>query len=99
MSFLTVGARALSKHAHRSSEGFWGHATGTEKQKNEFANKVAVKILRECVWINTHRMLQSETIIECRVIQGYGMRWSLDGTFRGFLEPQMSSGHERKWRH
>lgn len=21
---LTVGARALTKHAHRSSEGFWG---------------------------------------------------------------------------
>lgn len=23
-SFLTVGARALSKHSHRSTEGFWG---------------------------------------------------------------------------
>ena len=96
---LTVGARALSKHAHRSSEGFWGSASGTEKQKNENASNIAVKILKECVWINIHRMLQSETIIECRVIQGYGMRWSIEGTFRGFLEPQMDAGHERKWRH
>jgi len=32
---LTVGARALCKHAHRSSEGFWGAIKGTELQKNE----------------------------------------------------------------
>ena len=29
-SYLTVGARALQKHAHRSSEGFWGDGQGTE---------------------------------------------------------------------
>lgn len=33
-SQLTVGARALCKHAHRSSEGFWGNVKGTEGQKN-----------------------------------------------------------------
>jgi hypothetical protein len=31
---LSVGARALSKHAHRSSEGFWGELRGTELVKN-----------------------------------------------------------------
>ena len=98
-SQLTLGARALSKHAHRCSDGFWGQATGTEINRNENANNIAVKILRECIWINIHRMLQSETIIECRVIQGYGIRWSIDGTFKGFLEPQMEGGHDLKWRH
>jgi hypothetical protein len=35
---LTVGARALSKHAHRSAEGFWGKTTGfTEEQRNKNA--------------------------------------------------------------
>jgi hypothetical protein len=29
-SRLTVGARAFCKHAHRSSEGFWGSVKGTE---------------------------------------------------------------------
>jgi hypothetical protein len=48
---------------------------------------MANKILSECVWINVHKMLQSEIIVECRVEQGYGIRWAIDGTFRGFLEP------------
>jgi hypothetical protein len=36
-SRLTVGARGLTKHAHRSSEGFWGENRGTELQKNDNA--------------------------------------------------------------
>lgn len=99
ISKLSVGARALMKHSHRSSDGFWGNATGSEQQKNENAKRIAQTILRECVWVNIHKMLQSEIIIECRVIQGYGIRWSADGTFRGFLEPQMEGGHDKKWRH
>lgn len=67
--------------------------------RNECANRVAVKILSECIWVNIHRLLHKETIIECRVIQGYGIRWSIDGTFRGFLEPQMDNGHDNNWRH
>lgn len=99
ISKLTVGARALCKHAHRSSDGFWGNPSGTEPIKNAHANRLALQILRECVWVNVHKMLQSEVIIECRVIQGYGIRWSGDGSFRGFLEPQMDHGHENKWKH
>jgi len=38
-------------------------------------------------------------IIEIRVKEGYGMRWQLDGFFRGFLEPQMPNGHENGWKH
>ena len=36
-SILSVGARALCKHAHRGQESFWGQATGSESQKNEHA--------------------------------------------------------------
>ena len=98
-SKLTVGARALTKHCHRSSEGFWGQFRGTEIKKNEDANEKLNEILKDCVWINVHMILHSEIIVECRIEQGYGMRWTGDGTFRGFLEPQMSGGHEKGWRH
>lgn len=36
-SILSVGARALCKHAHRSSEGYWGEPKGSESLKNEHA--------------------------------------------------------------
>ena len=41
--------------------------TGPEQAKNENADNMANKILSECVWINVHKMLQSEIIVECRV--------------------------------
>lgn len=63
---MTVGARALSKHTHRSSEGFWGQIKGTETERNELADKIAKNILDECVWINVHILLHSEQIIEVR---------------------------------
>lgn len=66
-SILTVGGRALLKHCHRSSDGFWGNNTGSEKEKNKRAEEVAKKILCEAVWINVHKVLQSEIIVECRV--------------------------------
>ena len=56
-------------------------------------------LLDECVWINVHTVGADENIIECRVDQGYGARWTVDGKFRGFLEPQMEEGHVKKWRH
>jgi hypothetical protein len=96
---LSVGARALCKHAHRSSEGFWGEPRGTEIQKNANARGVNDKILQNCVWINIHSLPRDEYVIECRVEQGYGIRWTIDGTFRGFLEPQMLQGHSKGWKH
>jgi hypothetical protein len=65
---LTVGARALCKHAHRSSEGFWGTVKGTEVEKNELAENVAKSIIDECVWINAHILPHSEHIIEVNLI-------------------------------
>ena len=99
-SKLTVGARALTKHCHRSSEGFWGKFRGTEDQKNSDANAKLEQILNDCIWINVHIIVHSEIIVECRIEQGYGIRWTVpDGRFRGFLEPQMADGHATGWKH
>ena len=100
-SMLSVGARALSKHAHRSSEGFWGNVRGSEQKKNELAQDILSKILTNTVWINLHNLPHDEPVIEVRVAKGYGARWSVTSgkQFRGFLEPQMEEGHANKWRH
>lgn len=87
-SKLTVGARALCKHAHRSSEGFWGDPRGTELVKNQYAAQKASQIIKDCVWVNLHLLPHQEMTIECRIELGYGMRWTLkENAFRGFLEP------------
>jgi hypothetical protein len=54
----------------------------------------------------------SVVTMEVRDSRGYGARWEIRGsgdgdasdgesgfTFRGFLEPPMADGHERRWRH
>lgn len=43
---LTVGARALSKHAHRSTEGFWGQIIGLSEEER---NKNAFNKLKEII--------------------------------------------------
>jgi hypothetical protein len=98
-SNLTVGARALSKHTHRSSEAFWPESFGKEIEKNKNAEIILKKIMDECVWINIHGLPGDIPIIEIRIREGYGMRWQLDGKFRGFLEPQMIDGHDKRWKH
>lgn len=99
-SALTVGARALTKHCHRSSDGFWGKISGTETMKNAFAQQVLDRFLTNCVWINIHCLPNEEPVIEIRVQEGYGLRWLINKQqFRGFLEPMMEGGHERGWRH
>ena len=96
---LTVGARALTKHCGRSSEGFWGKFKGSELQKNIDASAKLEEIIDNAVWINIHAIVHNNIIIECRIEEGYGIRWTGDGIFRGFLEPMMSGGHEAGWRH
>jgi hypothetical protein len=96
---LTVGARAITKHADRSSEGFWGSNKGTEDAKNENANLRAEIVLKDAVWVNIFALPHDQIAIECRVEQGYGIRWTIDGVFRGFLEPQMEGGHDKGWKH
>ncbi|CAG5117240.1 unnamed protein product [Candidula unifasciata] len=98
---LSVGARALSKHHHRDrSKSFWGNCTGSDSAKNEHAMKILNKILDNAVWINIYWLPHYSCIIEVRQNQGYGIRWSVDGSrFRGLLEPPMVNGHEVGWRH
>ena len=100
-SILTVGAKALCKHSHRSvTDPFWPGQGGKEKDKNENAEKMLTLFLKECVWINIHLLPHQLVIIELRIDKGYGIRWQAnDGMFRGFLEPQMENGHEKGWIH
>lgn len=98
---ISVGARALSKHYHRdSSTSWWGGCTGTEKQKNDYALSIMNKILDGATWINIHWLPHDVYILEVRQEEGYGARWTADGSsFRGFLEPQMVDGHSVGWKH
>ena len=98
---LSCGARALSKHCHRDSTShWWGISTGSESDKNEHANGLLDKILADAVWINIHLLPHDVKVLEVRNQLGYGARWSCDGKiFRGFLEPQMTDGHDVGWRH
>ncbi len=57
------------------------------------------KLITECIWINVHQLPHETPIIELRNSEGYGIRWQVDGFFRGFLEPQMEGGHDKGWKH
>lgn len=96
---LTVGARALCKHSHRASEGFWPDAKGGDSIKNQKAETMLKMFFEKCIWINIHGLPHEIAIIELRIDKGYGIRWQIDGMFRGFLEPQMENGHEKGWKH
>ncbi|KAL2654038.1 hypothetical protein R1flu_022166 [Riccia fluitans] len=97
-SRLTVGARALAKHVHRCSNGWWGTFSGTEPAKNEVSLQKLRSIIEDAVWMNVH--VVPVPVFEIRVGAGYGARWSQDGSkFRGFLEPPMEEGYLHKWRH
>lgn len=99
---LTVGGRALCKHAVRGKEGWWGGSGGTEADKNDRAEKAALRVLAGATWVNLHVFGGGgeDGVFEVREESGYGARWSTDGAvFRGFLEPHMEDGHEKGWRH
>jgi hypothetical protein len=99
-SILSVGARALCKHSHRSSEGFWPNDKGKEFEKNLKASLMLERFFKECIWINIHCLPGDKPSIELRTEQGYGIRWQVeDYMFRGFLEPQSEDGHEKGWKH
>lgn len=99
---LTVGGRALCKHAVRGEEGWWGGSGGTEADKNGRAERAALRVLAGATWVNLHVFGGGggDGVFEVREASGYGARWSTDGAvFRGFLEPHMEDGHEKGWRH
>ena len=107
-SRLTVGARALAKHCHRGTKGWWGSCKGSESVKNLAALELCQRVLNDSVWVNLHTIAGGVPLAEYRVAEGYGARWSVASSvtsgvkcikFRGFLEPQMEGGHEKGWRH
>lgn len=99
-STLTDGARALAKHSHRSSLGYWGALNGSDSDKNQHAMDAIIHLLTECCWLNMHIVPPHGTVLEIRNKDGYGARWSADGTkFIGFLEPYKVDGHLNRWKH
>lgn len=110
-SSMTVGARALTKHADRGQSRFYGTVQGNESVKNDHAESVIKKLIQDASWINIHNFGgtdASQPVIEVRTMEGYGARWSAvwkdaftpeQIAFRGFVEPQMEDGHEKRWRH
>ena len=82
-SRLTVGARALAKHCHRDQmAGFWGPYSGSDSMKNELAISKLYQLLGDIAWINIHSLPHDLPVLELRNSQGYGARWSADGTVR-----------------
>ncbi|KAJ3972488.1 hypothetical protein EV361DRAFT_823467 [Lentinula raphanica] len=87
---LTAGARAWSKHAHRSlidaeddskeaaPTGWWGTPSGPVSVINERALDLFWKIYTTATWRNLHWLPHSVLVYEIRVLEGYGMRWSQD---------------------
>ncbi|XP_022722435.1 uncharacterized protein LOC111279695 isoform X2 [Durio zibethinus] len=99
-SALTHGARALAKHADRSSNKYWGNLNGSDSNKNNLAMGVITDLITNSSWLNVYIVQPHGAVFEIRVDEGYGARWSKDGTkFIGFLEPYMDDGHLKGWKH
>ncbi|XP_028111717.1 uncharacterized protein LOC114310016 isoform X4 [Camellia sinensis] len=99
-STLTDGARALAKHVNRSSSKCWGTYGGSDSNKNKLAKDAISHLIAHCCWQNLHIVPPHGVVYEIRIADGYGARWSEDGTkFIGFLEPYMEDGHSKGWKH
>ncbi|KAJ7230392.1 hypothetical protein GGX14DRAFT_529926 [Mycena pura] len=96
---LTAGARAWSKHAHRSQTpevaapddrgGWWGTASGPVAVINEKALALFWKVMQSVTWRNLHWLPHQILVYEVRVAEGYGMRWSQDRSVVRDSEDQM----------
>jgi hypothetical protein len=108
---LTAGARAWSKHFHRSGGNkdgaWWGVPNGPVAELNERALELFWRVMNGATWRNLHWLPHQVLVYEVRVEEGYGMRWAKDmpdngsneWVLRGFVEPMMENGHELRWRH
>ncbi|KAI0699473.1 hypothetical protein BC835DRAFT_572473 [Cytidiella melzeri] len=88
---LTAGARAWSKHAHRSGTNYehsssstaqslrwWGTPSGPVARINERAIELFWKVWSGATWRNLHWLPHQVLVYEVRVAEGYGMRWAQD---------------------
>ncbi|KAB1213250.1 hypothetical protein CJ030_MR5G009655 [Morella rubra] len=72
----------------------------SNSDKNKLAMDVICHLIADCDWLNVHVVPPHGAVFEIRVADGYGARWSNDGSeFIGFLEPYMEDGHSKGWRH
>ena len=92
---LTVAARAHAKHAHRGSDAYFGQVTGTVMNKNALALEIVTNMIENAAWINCHEFGgSSRPVLEIRVKEGYGARWSVDWGTNDVIE-EASTGHMR----
>ncbi|KAF9235959.1 hypothetical protein BU15DRAFT_89368 [Melanogaster broomeanus] len=89
-SRLTAGAKAYTKHAHRSGDpddqraGWWGkQPTGPVATINERALLLFARVMDHATWRNLHWLPHRLLVYEVRVEEGYGMRWSQDRGLAG----------------
>jgi hypothetical protein len=92
---LTVGARALAKHAHRSTARFWGSVSGGDAAKNAHALRAVAGVLRDAVWVNVHCLSTAG---------GGGAHGSGDGQAHGDIdlsnaiyEVRQAEGYGARW--
>ncbi|KAG6472419.1 hypothetical protein ZIOFF_069881 [Zingiber officinale] len=97
---LTDAAKALAKHVNRSKNRWWGVFHGSDSNKNKLALAVLHRLLNDCCWMNIHLIQPYGCVFEIRVPEGFGARWSHDGSkFIGFLEPYTEDGFSNRWQH
>jgi hypothetical protein len=85
---ISVAARALAKHAPRSTGTFWGTVTGSADDKNAAALHLLETVLDQTTWWNVFGHCKHVLVYEARVATGHGARWGHGGAeFIGFLEP------------
>ncbi|KAJ3107122.1 hypothetical protein HDU97_004815 [Phlyctochytrium planicorne] len=98
---LTVGARAIAKHAHRDEKGSgWGDTvvSGSIADKNLRAAKALGEVLGDPIWMNLHQLPHDIMVYEIRNSKRFGARYyvksadrdgrrSISLEFRGLLEP------------
>uniref|UniRef100_A0A0E0DNL3 ASCH domain-containing protein n=1 Tax=Oryza meridionalis TaxID=40149 RepID=A0A0E0DNL3_9ORYZ len=77
-----------------------GMVKTADVRKNQLASEIIDRLLRECCWMNIHLTQPYGPVYEIRVHEGYGARWSQDGSkFIGFLEPYSPEGFSKGWKH
>ncbi|XP_073048720.1 uncharacterized protein [Primulina eburnea] len=69
-------------------------------KKNRLSLDIISCLLTRCTWPNIHIVPPHGIVLEIRIAEGYGTRWSEDGIkFMGFLEPYVVDGFLKGWKH
>ncbi|KAH7908704.1 hypothetical protein BJ138DRAFT_1157046 [Hygrophoropsis aurantiaca] len=103
---LMAGARAWSKHSHRSEEyenggtkrmGWWGKPSGPVAGINEKSLELFERVMDGATWKNLHWLPHQILVYEVRVEEGYGMRWSQDRSGVGAVGGDLTEETEPPW--